>query len=60
MSRLIDASGLTGFTIPGGQIVYAYNSPGAAQATIAIKTSAGNDPSPTEPLFVAFSVRPTE
>lgn len=56
MSRRIDSSGLTGYTVPGAQIVVSVNSPSAGDLTITVKTSAGNIPSQTEPLFTASRV----
>lgn len=51
MTRVIDASGITGFAIPRG--VLAASVAGNA-LTISIKTAAGGDPSPTDLLFSAF------
>lgn len=54
-SRL-SSSGLTGYAVPNGKLVAAC----AGNAlTIAIKTAAGNDASPIDPLYVAFRNDPS-
>jgi hypothetical protein len=50
MPRSIDSSGLTSYALVGGIIVA--NTSGNA-LTVALKTPNGNDPSPTEPMYVA-------
>lgn len=48
---LLTSSGLTKFTVPNGKLVATVS---ANALTIALKDTSGNDPSPTNPVFVAF------
>src|SRR4051812_42964429 len=50
MPRSIDSSGLTSYALVGGAIVA---STSGNALTVALKTPSGNDPSPTEPMFVS-------
>jgi hypothetical protein len=49
-SKLL-ASGLTAFPIPNGALVATVS---AGALTVAVKTAAGNDPSPNDPLYCAI------
>jgi hypothetical protein len=53
MSSLIYSSGLTAFALPRGKIAAAVAS---NALTVSIKTAAGNDPSPTDPIHVAMQM----
>jgi hypothetical protein len=50
------AKGLSGlaFGLANGKIVVTHNSPSSNQLTIAIKTASGNDPSASDPVYIAF------
>lgn len=57
MPRSIDSSGLTSYALIGGTVAVSYPSAGAIK--FSLKTSNGNDPSPTEPMFIALRTDPT-
>lgn len=56
MPRSIDSSGLTSFVLVGGTVAATVSS---NALTVSLKTSAGNDPSPTEPMYIALRTNPT-
>lgn len=56
MPRTIDSSGLTSFVLVGGTVVATVS---GNALTVSLKTSAGNDPSPTEPMYIALRTNPT-
>jgi hypothetical protein len=52
MARLIDSSGLTSYALIGGTVAISYPSAGAIK--FYLRTSSGNEPSVTEPMFIAL------